>query len=275
MAMGQLIVRTFAGSGFDPARLDPASIAAVFIAISADCLAAFVTTRLDIAADKLETGVTAFANFLAAERWRLSPGQFARFIAGAERHTTCLEKWTARFREYDRWPPPAAWRQDDTRLDGATITPLLSQEAMREEGEALNNCLARNNTFEQKALLGQLALFSFQAGDARATLSIRPVERRGMIQAYEIAQLKGPHNATPQVVCQTAARSLVERLNSRLPLTVPAAVGWRRKHLHLGNQRRFNANRDVANDRWRRYVKHLPKRFQSTWPGEIEGVRSS
>ena len=143
MAMGQLLARTFAGSGFNPAGLDPASIAAVFIAVSADCLAAFVTECLDVEADKLETGVVVFANLLAEEPWRLSPRQFARFIAGAEQHT-----------------------------------------------------------------------------------------------------------------------SLVVRLNLRLPLPIPADISRRREHVHLRSQRRFNANRDVADRRWRhRYAKYLPKRF--------------
>ena len=275
MAMGQLVVRTFAGSGFDPAGLAPASIAAVFTAVSADCLAAIATDPLDVAADRLETGVAVFANALAEDKWRLSPAQFTRFIAAAERHTTCLAQWTARFREYDRWPLPAAWRQEDSPLVGATITPLLSQKATRQEGDALGNCLTTTNPFEQKALLGHLALFSIQARDARATLALRPVERRGMIQAYELAHLKGPQNAAPHVLCQTVARSLVERLNARLPIAVPAAVRWWRKHLHLGHQRRFNTNTDVANDRWRQYVTHLPKRFQSTLPGGIVGVHFS
>ena len=72
--------------------------------------------------------------------------------------------------------------------------------------------------FEQEALLGRLALFSIQTGNARATLSIRPLERRGEITSYDIAQLKGPKNSSPPPACETAARSLVERLNSRLPL---------------------------------------------------------
>ena len=270
MAVGQMLARTFAGSGFDPARLNPERIAAVFVAVSAECLAAFVTKRPDPTANKLETGVTVFADFLAEAPWRLSPRQFARFIAGAARHTANLEDSTGRFG--DRWPAPAAWSQDDTPFDGAAIAPLLSKNAVREEGEAMGNCLARGNLFERQALVGRLALFSIQVGDARATLGIRPLERRGAIRSYGIAQLTGPKNSSPPPACETVARSLVERLNSRLPLPVPAVVGRMRKTMRqLENQRRGNRDKDVANDRWRRYVRFLPKRFQPLTPREIVG----
>ena len=261
MAMGQLLIRMFAGSGFDPGGLVPESVAAVFIAVSTDCLAAFVTKRPHLAADKLETGVMAFAEFLAMKQWRLSPEQFTGFIAGAERHTV--------FREYDLWPAPAAWRQDDTPFEGAIITPLLSQDAIRAEAEAMKNYLGSGNGFKLKAQLGQLALFSIQIGNARATLAIKPLERQGVIASYDSAQLKGPKNTTPQIPCRIAAQMLIKRLNSRLPLLIPATFSWRREHLLLGNQRRFNASTDVANDRWRRYVKSLPKRFQLMSPIEI------
>lgn len=269
MAMGQLLARTFAGSGFDPAGLDPANIAAVFITVSADCLAAFVTERVDIVGtDKLEVGVLAFATTLAVKRWRLSPGQFAGFIAGAERHVSILEQRSKRSRKHDTWPGLAAWHSADTFCGGAAIAPLLSRATVRAEGEAMKNCLARDNTFERRARLGQLALFSIQAEAARATLAIKPLERRGKVESYTVAQLKGPQNAPPHPSCQAVAQALVARLNSRLPRPPSTDASSRRQH-QFGNQRRFNANRDLATERWRGYVEHLPKRFRATSPAQM------
>ena len=127
MAVGQMLARTFAGSGFDPARLNPERIAAVFVAVSAECLAAFVTKRPDPAADKLEAGVTVFADSLAEAPWRLSPRQFARFIAGAARHTANLENLNGRFG--DRWPAPAAWRSADAPVRRRRHYPAAEQES--------------------------------------------------------------------------------------------------------------------------------------------------
>ena len=123
MAMGQLVAKTFAGSGADPSGLDPDGIAAVFFVVSADCIAAFVNERLDLVDDEIEAGIEIFADFLAGEAWRLSPEQFTSFIAGAQRHAVDHEGWKAHLSEHDPWPTPAAWREDDTPFKGAVITP--------------------------------------------------------------------------------------------------------------------------------------------------------
>ena len=98
MIAAKLITNILAGSDFDPSVLDPGAIADAFYAISADCLAAFVATRLatpagqayfcqlpDAGADSLETGVLVLLTHLARDR-RLRPVQFARLVRHAATH---------------------------------------------------------------------------------------------------------------------------------------------------------------------------------------------
>ena len=87
----------------------------------------------------------------------------------------------------------------------------------------MGNCLARGNLFEQEALLGRLALFSIQTGNARATLSIRPLERRGEITSYDIAQLKGPKNSSPPAGLRDSCT--VSRRASQLAPSAPCTRG--------------------------------------------------
>ena len=269
MAVGQLLLLTVAGSGFDPAGLDPARIAASLTTIATNCLAVFATPGLDPPAGRVDAGVTALAIFLAADRRRLSPRQFVRFIAGAEQLNAHLDRRAVGNRECDQWPALVAWREDDRHADGAVILPLLTPEAVRVEGQIMKNCLASTNMFTQGARIGQLALFSIRAGASRATLAVEPVHHGGRVDSHRIAQLEGPNKAQPTPACESAARSLVERLNARLPLPVPAAVKRRRTRFHFGNARRLPTDRAAAIAIWKLYVRSLPARFRSTSPVEV------
>lgn len=269
MAVGQLILLTFAGSGFDPARLDPASIASSLTTVAAVCLAAFVPPWFVPAAGRVDAGVTALAIFLAAARRRPSPRQFVRFIGVAERLGSHPDRQGAGIRERDPWPPPVAWREDDRRAARAIILPLLTSEAVRAEGRVMKNCLASTTTFTKEARSGHVALFSIQAGASRATLAVELLHRGGAIASHRIGQLEGPDKAPPTRACESAARFLVERLNARLPLPVPAAIEQWRTGLHYRNARRLPTDRVAASAIWQLYVRSLPARFRSTSPVDV------
>ena len=259
LAVGRALVSTFAGSGFDPRGLVPATIAHMFMAVSADCLAAFVPEVVQV--DKLETGVIGLARVLAADGWRLSPTRLARFAAAACPAGLDPAEWEGRL--WDEWPKAPGWGGDDTwsPFAGAAVTVLASQAALWREGETMENCLRTDRGLAWQASAGSLAFFAIRVGDHRATLSVRLRERGGVIESYEVGQLRGPKNAPAEPPAEAAARSVLERLNAGLP----AAVSSRMKSA----QRRFNPREDVAQERWRRYAALLPKRFRSLSPEEI------
>lgn len=277
----KLIANILAGSDFDPNALDPGAIADAFYAISADCLAAFVATRLaapgqasfcqlpDAGADSLETGVLALLTHLTRDR-RLRPVQFARMVRHAAAHGVHHVESNDYPNDARSWLPSPGWRSDtDTRISGAIVTPLLNVEEIRAEGRAMTNCL-RSGSFDMRVSLGELALFSVKAGKHRATLSIRSEQRTSMhrIDSYSIAAIRGPRNERPARVCEDAAGVLVERLNARAPFALPGDVILRRDQ--SANRRSFNVDLSVANERWRRlYIGCFPRRFRSRTPAGI------
>ena len=131
----------------------------------------------------------------------------------------------------------------------------------------MQNCLARTSRYQRQASVGNLTLFSIRVAGRRATLALRPLERRGLVQSYAIEQLAGPKNTKPPGVCAVVATRLVERLRARLPAKVAAELKLRRQRLQAS--REFNRDRETANARWSHYVSLLPGRFQSTSPVDV------
>lgn len=267
LAVGMLVILALAGSRFRPGIIEPSDIASAFVAVSADCLAAHCAGASPLGADRLEAGVLAFADMLSTGRPELSPTELFRFVAAARGRVIGVEERTLAAIGERSWPAPPGWDGDVASFGNGVISPLLSGQESRSEGEAMQNCLAWTSMYARQASVGNLALFSIRVAGRRATLALRPVERRGLVESYAIEQFAGPKNSKPPRVCAFVARSLVERLQARLPAEVPAGVVRLRQHQQAG--RRFNADREVASARWRDYIALLPGRFRSASPADV------
>ena len=283
-AAGALLSRVLAGSGCDPARLDPTVVGRGLIAVSADSLAAFAAVRRSDgsppAASSLEAGALALIELLAAAGPRLTPKQLFRFLEYADSHAVHRVR-SATTELPESWPAPAGWSEVQRASDSsaARIVPLLSSATVKAEGEAMSNCLRNGTHMRVPLLTGRKALFSVQVGNDRATLALVATERREasriQVESYALDALKGPRNRPAPPSCEDAARALVERLNRRLPTVLSTAEVQRRRQDVLARLERhsFNANLATAGERWEQYVRGLPKRFSSTTPSSVvDGV---
>ena len=283
--VGKLVTRILAGSGVDPSAIEATVIAGGLVAVSADCLAAFVAEESsdedeDEPAGRLEGGVLRLVGFLSKPEWSLSPTQFVRFVTQAERRVIHQVEVIEQ-RIHHEWPAPLGWREEDgsDSPTGAIVTPLVDADMTRAEGKDMQHCL-QGGGFDRAALLGRLALFSIRFGYARATLALRASEKHRSdghteVTRYEIEDLKAKRNASPHPACEEAARSLVERLNSRLPLILSAGEAGRRKAMleKIANSRTFNPDQEAANHRWATlYRPCLPRRFRFTSASDIVGM---
>lgn len=282
-AAGALLSRVLAGSGCDPARLDPTVVGRGLIAVSADCLAAFAAVRRSdgppTEASSLEAGALALIELLATARPRLTPKQLFRFLEHADSHAVHRVR-SAATELPESWPAPAGWAEVQPASDSgdARIVPLLSATAVKAEGKTMSNCLRGGTYMRVPLLTGRKALFSVQVGDDRATLALVATERREasriQVESYALDALKGPKNGPATPSCEDAARALVERLNRRVPTVLSAAEVQRRQEVLSRLERHsFNANLATARERWEQYVRRLPKRFWSTTPRSVvDGV---
>lgn len=273
-AAGALLARVFAGTGWNPARLDPGVVGRGLIAVSADCLAAFVAERRPDRqpeeASSLEAGVVALVGLLDGAPPRLTPKQLFRFLEHADSHSVHQVR-SVGSQLPQAWPAPAGWTDvGQAPVSGdARIVPLLDCGVVQAEGKAMSNCL-RDSTFMRMALLtGRKALFSVRLAGDRATLSLAATERREAstihVESWKIDALRGPRNSPAATSCEEAARALVERLNRPLPVALSSAELQRRREIlsRVAGRHSFNADLIAASTRWKRYVRQLPKRFRS------------
>ena len=279
--VSRLVVRMLAGSGLDPTDvLDPRLVAQGLTAVAADCLAAFVAryreysalrpeegNEEDERADNLEVGIQAFIDFCSRLTPLLAPQQFARFTTWAAHHGVHqVELLATQVTVPNRWPAPVGWRKSDQRYMGTRLTPLLSAKALKEEGEAMNNCL-RDGRYNESAALGGLAFFSVKAAHSRATLSLKEVRQAHEVVRYEMDDLLGPHNDPASGECRQAAEGILDRLNGRLPLALSSRETRRREVFQQKtiDRRSFNPHIEAATERWERiYLSRLPKRARTS-----------
>ena len=83
LAVGMLVIRALAGSRFRPEVIEPSDVASAFVAVSSDCLAVHCAGGSTVGADRLESGVLAFADMLFTGRPELTPTELFRFVASA------------------------------------------------------------------------------------------------------------------------------------------------------------------------------------------------
>lgn len=184
LAAAKLVARALAGSGIAPDELDAPVIARGLVSVSADCLAAIVSQRIadpsyelswDDEIGSLDAGIMAFTEFVSQANWHLTRKQLMRFLDYA--HDAAIHRMEMSESEFDdHWPAPVTWNEKDRNLEGAIVEPLRSVDAIRKEGEQMQNCL-RGNLYDRTALLGRVVLFSIRGKNARATLSLKSFER--------------------------------------------------------------------------------------------------
>ena len=281
-----VLARMMIRNGCDPDDVDPEEVATGLVSVSADTLAVFAAASLSDAsvtpphpdADTLDTGVLAFLAHVCAKgpgRPRLSTRQLIKFTSAARYR--CVHTLSLARAELDRfWMLPPGWSaREHAALAGARIEPLYSLDSMTALGHALRNCL-REGRYQLAAALGRLALFSIEAGDGRAALALKPVERDSdfevVLDGWKIDQLRGPQNLDPSPGCTAAAEALVRELDGRCPLVIPYEEIARRERLQevMNRSRSFNEDADIAAERWSEvYLRHLPRGFRKTSPAAI------
>ena len=279
---GMLVVRTFAGTGFDASQIEPDFIGDAITAISIDCFAGFSQTRLvdkdkippsldERGVDAVEIGILAVIRFLS--KANLTDTAFRRLMRRASTGPfhSLVGNETPYFKNLKTWPSALGW--DDSLhniIDGVEVRPLLSIKDLRNEGRVMDNCLA-SGVYDHDALFGRLAFFSMIAGDMQATLSLKlyvseDETGQSVVEAYDIHDLKGPKNADPNPAFQSAAVLLIARLNASLPRSLDKNEIARRKKLEacfLARRATFCRDLQRAEEYWKRnYLPTLPSRLR-------------
>ncbi len=271
--LAQVIIRMMIRDrqGFDPVEINHETVIRGLIALSCDCLAAFVENgpqEPDPDLSTIDLGVLAFVSYIGSVNPpHLTIRQFIRFAEVASRRN-----WHQAFqsRSVDKendivssWPGPIGWTSALSHIGGINIRFLNQTKNMMREGEEMEHCL-RNGEYNRACLLGERYVFSMQKDEnARATLAIKPVldhQNRRNILRYEIDQLQGPNNTQPLADFSEASDELLGQLNRSCPSDIDRSELDRRDEVRKTLERiEYNPDVNTARKRWSEYRKNLPK----------------
>lgn len=287
--IGMLVVKAFAGTGFNGSQVEPDLVGEAIMAISVDCFAGFCQEHFidegklplvmegDGRIDAVELGILAVTRFLS--KANLTSTAFCRLTrrASSGPFNPLAGKGLLHFKRSKTWPPALGWECLENCIEGVAVRQLLSIDDLRTEGHVMSNCLARG-TYDDEALLGRLNFFSLMADEMRATVSLslsvsEDEKGQSIADAYYLHDLKGPKNADPAPVFQTVAAFLLEKLNAGLPRCLDTKEVARRKKLEacfLSRRASFCSDVSQAAEYWRRhYLPTLPPRLRHFSLAEI------
>ena len=102
---------------------------------------------------------------------------------------------------------------------GWQFVELTNSEALREEGDAMQHCVAG---YDGDCYRGQSHIFSLRnaKGQRVSTLELRPSKKTSKSgRQYGINQNRGTQNAAVSTACRVAANQFLEMLNDFLKAT--------------------------------------------------------
>ena len=285
-SLAGLLVRIMVRNEYEPAddQFSPEEIVTGLAAVSADALSAFVAkhlknpTEISLDASTLDIGVLAFLYYIGGKnRPRLTMNQLLKFVIRAGIHSRHELTLINSFPE-NSWPTPAGWNsafEDETYVEGVKIKCLTDAKRMFEEGLRMGNCL-REGRYQRAALLGQLALFSIEAQDGKATLALKAIveeidDDTTILTCWEKYQLRGWENTEPSLSCLNAADILLRDLQKHCPIRIAQKEIARRQRIQQRlDAHRFNADTTEAKERWFDiYTNFLPRCFSKIGPETI------
>ena len=285
-SLATLAIRVMVRHAFDPKALEPHTVASGIVTMAADCLAGYLAKRLsdpsvqlpESDADAVDAGVLAFIALVGATR---RPGLTARQLvklaaAASQRGIHQIE--TVKGHVDASWPVPSGWEAVRAHVPLRGVEPLTCIADLVREGDQMQHCL-REGYYNRDAVLGDLALFSLRSGGRRATLALKPIERKGdggetRIDRWKIHDLRGKANADvePGSPCERVAGSLLDQLNEGCPKLISQDELARRIRIRelMVNSRTFNRDLVSARQRWAEiYADYLPPRLASVPPAKI------
>jgi hypothetical protein len=99
-----------------------------------------------------------------------------------------------------------------TKVEAFSFVPILTPVALMDEARIMSNCVA---TYSLRLQWGASRLFSVQRDGSRvATIELRYCDNR---LRYFLAEVRGPHNATPPLELVHAAHQWIERHAPAVP----------------------------------------------------------
>ncbi len=259
------------GDRFDPNSVDLEQVILGLIAVSADCLAAFVEESIDTIdpdLSVLDTGVLALLRLLGKpKRPRLTITQFLKFAAQAnDNRQYQIDELDFDFsNDLGNWPDPPGWKSSLFNSEQVHIRFLSSADSLFDEGIQMSHCLI-NDRYRRASMLGARFVFSMTAENGkRATLSIKPVtgSQKTRIDSFEIDQLKGPKNSEPDPAFEAAANLLLKKMQDECPVYLDQKECERRLRVRRTLEG-WSYNRDIetAKENWAATYRHLlPKPF--------------
>jgi len=155
--------------GFNPLEIDHETAIRGLIALSCDCLAAFVENgrqEPDPDLSAIDQGVLAFVSYISSvSPPRLTIRQFIRFAEAASRRN-CHQALQLKNLDKEKdivksWPGPVGWTSTLSHAGRIDIRFLNRTRKMMREGEEMGHCL-RNGEYKRASLLGERFVFSMR-----------------------------------------------------------------------------------------------------------------